>query len=106
MEANDPDIYYQRAQLKYLTNDVASALEDFKRCMSLKPDFLFASIQHAVCLHRMGSFQEAEKIFLDLSSRMPESGEVWNYYGEIQLDAGKFNEGMIQNVSIGTTLAH
>lgn len=91
----DPDFFYHRGQVKFLTNDAQGAVNDYQKAATLAPDFLFAKIQWAVSLYRLGEQGKSEKLFKELAKKYGDSvGDVWNYWGEVLMDMGKVQEAM------------
>ncbi|KAJ3086149.1 TOM (translocase of outer membrane) complex component [Physocladia obscura] len=87
----DPDLYYHRGQVRFLTGDINAAIADYRRSLELDNDFVYAHIQLAVAQYKNGDIGEAEKTFtkaLKLFSSVP---EVFNYYGEVLLDMEKYD---------------
>lgn len=94
INSNDPDLYYHRGQVRFLTNQLEGAVEDYKKSLSLDDKFVYAHIQLGVTLYKMGDIGEATKIFTKASRKFPKSFEVLNYRGEIFLDQGDFAEAL------------
>lgn len=90
----DPDIYYHRGQIYFLTQDYDNALLNYDKSIALDPNFLFAEIQKAVALYRSQRIDEAEQVFVEAEKRFPDSPDVSYYHGEILLDSQKIEESL------------
>ncbi|KAL7009397.1 TOM (translocase of outer membrane) complex component [Cystobasidiomycetes sp. EMM_F5] len=91
----DPDIYYHRGQVYFITGQFGSAIEDYKRSSDLDKTFVFSQIQHAVARYKNDQAEQAlhmfKRIIKDFGSTSP---EVYNYYGELLLDRGEFTSAL------------
>ncbi|AOA61934.1 TOM (translocase of outer membrane) complex component [Komagataella phaffii CBS 7435] len=96
INANDPDIYYQRGQLSYLRGDLANASENFETCKRLNPKNVYAYIQLACISYREGKIEEAVERFVQAKRTFPTSPEVPNYYGEILVDKNDTEDAIKQ----------
>ncbi|ORY47609.1 TPR-like protein [Rhizoclosmatium globosum] len=92
VSSTDPDLYYHRGQVRFLTGDVHAAIGDYKRSLELDNDFVYAHIQLAVAQYKNQDQGQAEKTFLKALKKFADIPEVFNYYGEVLLDMGRFEE--------------
>lgn len=90
--AEDPDIYYHRGQCNFILQDFSSAARDYQKSIDLDPSFVFSHIQLGVAQYKLGSTSASMSTFRRCLSKFPESPDVFNYYGELLLDQGKFEE--------------
>ncbi len=93
LHPNHPDVYYHRGQVRFLIGDFAGASTDYKKSISLDPQCLYAYIQLGVSQYKSGEMERTKKTFDQALKKFPNSHELHNYYGEILLDQGKFDEG-------------
>ncbi|KIJ67166.1 hypothetical protein HYDPIDRAFT_165875 [Hydnomerulius pinastri MD-312] len=54
-DENDPDVYYHRGQVFFITNDFSSAATNYTKSTSLDSTFVFSHIQLAVAQYKMGN---------------------------------------------------
>lgn len=94
LNANDPDIYYHRGQCNFILQEFAAAARDYQKSIDLDPAFVFSHIQLGVAQYKLGSTSASMSTFRRCISRFPDSAEVYNYYGELLLDQGKFEEAI------------
>lgn len=90
----DPDVYYHRGQIYFLVQEYEKALLDYEKSISMDGNFLFALIQKAVVLYRLGRVEESEAEFEKIHKQFPASADPHYYYGEIMLDRQKIEESM------------
>lgn len=83
---NDPDIYYHRGQVSFITGAFSEAIEQYKQSTALDDTFIFSQIQHAVALYKDGRKERAEAKFKKLHRNFSDAPEVYNYHGELFLD--------------------
>ncbi|KAI8809786.1 hypothetical protein BJ742DRAFT_738047 [Cladochytrium replicatum] len=88
----DPDLFYHRGQVRFLTNDLVGAAEDYEKALSLDNTMVYANIQLAVAQYKLGNLGDSDVTFTKALRRFKNSPEVCNYYGEILVDQGKFEE--------------
>lgn len=86
LDPENPDIYYQLAQVSFLQSEWTTAAENYKRSIALDDSFILAHIQLAVTEYRQEKTEAAKKRFVDLIKKYPNDPFVYNYYGEILLD--------------------
>ncbi|KAJ9126444.1 hypothetical protein QFC24_002187 [Naganishia onofrii] len=91
---NDPDIYYHRGQLYFVTNAFDKAIEDYERSTYLDEDFIFSHVQHAVAQYKMGQTRESMAAFRDILRKFRGKSEPLNYYGELLLDQQRFEDAI------------
>ncbi|KAJ3021302.1 UNVERIFIED_CONTAM: TOM (translocase of outer membrane) complex component, partial [Siphonaria sp. JEL0065] len=48
VSSTDPDLYYHRGQVRFLTGDVSAAIIDYQKSLELDSEFVYAHIQLAV----------------------------------------------------------
>lgn len=96
MEQNDqdPDIYYHRAQLHFIHSEFQEAAKDYQKSIDLDPKFIFSHIQLGVTQYKMGSIVSSMATFRRCVKNFEEVPDVYNYYGELLLDQGKFDEAI------------
>ncbi|EEB09773.1 TOM complex subunit Tom70 [Schizosaccharomyces japonicus yFS275] len=94
VSTTDPDLYYHRAQVHFISGDFAKAIKDYRKSNELDDTFIYGYIQLAVAQYKSNEVEEAVKTFEMCKERFPDSGEVYNYYGEILLDQQKFDEAL------------
>lgn len=93
-DANDPDIYYHRAQLHFINNEYAEAAKDYQRSIDLDKDFIFSHIQLGVTQYKMGSIASSMATFRRCMKNFENTPDVYNYYGELLLDQQKHQEAI------------
>jgi len=93
-DANDPDIYYHRAQLHFIKAEFAEAAKDYQKSIDLDRDFIFSHIQLGVTQYKMGSIASSMATFRRCMKNFDKTPDVYNYYGELLLDQGKFQEAI------------
>lgn len=92
--ANDPDIYYHRAQLHFIKGEFAEAAKDYQKSIDLDPEFIFSHIQLGVTQYKMGSIASSMATFRRCMKNFDKVPDVYNYYGELLLDQGKYQEAI------------
>lgn len=60
-------------------------------------NFVYAHIQLGVAQYKLGDVGSAVATFEKATRKFKESGEVYNYHGEILLDTQQFEEGTLEN---------
>ena len=93
-KADDPDIYYHRAQLHFILSDFADAARDYQRSIELDKDFIFSHIQLGVTQYKMGSVASSMATFRRCVKHFDSVPDVHNYYGELLLDQQKYEEAI------------
>lgn len=92
--AEDPDIYYHRAQLHFIKGEFAEAAKDYQKSIDLDSDFIFSHIQLGVTQYKMGSIASSMATFRRCMKNFDQTPDVYNYYGELLLDQNKFQEAI------------
>ena len=94
LNGQDPDIYYHRGQCNFILQEFTAAARDYQKSIDIDPSFAFSHIQLGVAQYKLGSTSASMSTFRRCLQRFPESAEVYNYYGELLLDQGKFEEAI------------
>ncbi|KAK3307985.1 uncharacterized protein B0T15DRAFT_92534 [Chaetomium strumarium] len=92
--AEDPDIYYHRAQLHFIKGEFAEAQKDYQKSIDLDRDFIFSHIQLGVTQYKMGSIASSMATFRRCMKNFDKTPDVYNYYGELLLDQTKYQEAI------------
>ncbi|KAK4556655.1 TOM (translocase of outer membrane) complex component [Recurvomyces mirabilis] len=92
--ANDPDIFYHRAQLHFILSEFSAAATDYQKSIDLDPAFIFSHIQLGVTQYKMGSIASSMATFRRCIKNFGEKSDVYNYYGELLLDQQKYSEAV------------
>ncbi|RYP06952.1 hypothetical protein DL764_002839 [Monosporascus ibericus] len=90
----DPDIYYHRAQLHFIHGEFQDAAKDYQKSIDLDNKFIFSHIQLGVTQYKMGSIASSMATFRRTIKNFEKVPDVYNYYGELLLDQGKFDEAI------------
>ncbi|TRX90284.1 hypothetical protein FHL15_008829 [Xylaria flabelliformis] len=93
---DDPDIYYHRAQLHFIHQEWQNAAKDYQKSIDLDNKFIFSHIQLGVTQYKMGSVASSMATFRRCIKNFSRVPDVYNYYGELLLDQGKFDEAIQQ----------
>jgi import receptor subunit TOM70 len=91
---DDPDVYYHRAQLNFITGEFAEAAKDYQKSIDLDGDFIFSHIQLGVTQYKMGSIASSMATFRRCIKNFSQVPDVYNYYGELLLDQQKYQEAI------------
>ncbi|GAA5942247.1 uncharacterized protein JCM15063_002947 [Sporobolomyces koalae] len=94
IDPKNADVFYHRGQVYFITGDFAKAMAEYKQSTQLDPTFIFSHIQLAVALYKSGETEKALHQFKKLIREHDSSPEVYNYYGELLLDQGKFDDAV------------
>ena len=86
--------YYHRGQVYFITGEFSKAMSEYRQSTTLDPTFIFSQIQLAVAQYKSGETEKAMHMFRKLIRENQASAEVYNYYGELLLDQGKFGEAV------------
>ncbi|KAG2346186.1 ADP/ATP carrier receptor [Suillus weaverae] len=86
----DPDIYYHRGQVLFITNEFKEAADNYTKSSELDDTFVFSHIQLAVALYKMGELARSMATFRRTMTNFPQRSEPQNYYGELLLDQQRF----------------
>ncbi|ROT35527.1 import receptor [Sodiomyces alkalinus F11] len=92
--SEDPDIYYHRAQLHFIKGEFSDAARDYQKSIDLDRDFIFSHIQLGVTQYKMGSIASSMSTFRRCIKNFKEVPDVYNYYGELLLDQGNYQEAV------------
>ncbi|PWW76597.1 mitochondrial precursor protein [Tuber magnatum] len=92
--ADDPDIYYHRAQLHFILSEFAEAAKDYQKSIDLDRSFIFSHIQLGVTQYKMGSIASSMATFRKCIKDFESTPDVYNYYGELLLDQQKYLEAI------------
>ncbi|KAF7329236.1 ADP/ATP carrier receptor [Mycena kentingensis (nom. inval.)] len=92
--ADDPDIYYHRGQVLFIMNEFADAAENYTKSSTLDDGFVFSHIQLAVAQFKLGNLANSMATFRRTLKAFPTRSEPQNYYGELLLDQGRFEEAV------------
>ncbi|KAI1810457.1 mitochondrial precursor protein [Poronia punctata] len=93
---NDPDIYYHRAQLHFIHQEWQNAAKDYQKSIDLDNKFIFSHIQLGVTQYKMGSVASSMATFRRCIKNFSRVPDVYNYYGELLLDQGKYEDAIHQ----------
>jgi import receptor subunit TOM70 len=99
LSRSNPDIYYHRGQVRFLTGDFQGAVDDYTASLeNEKPEetSVYAHIQLGVAKYKLGDVVGSEKKFREAKKLYPDSAEVWHYHGEILMDMQKIEEGFFK----------
>lgn len=88
------DSFYHRGQVYFITQDFDRAIAEYRRSSELEPAFIFSHIQLAVAQYKNKQVDKALHQFKRFTREHPSSPEVFNYYGELLLDQGNFEEAV------------
>ncbi|KAI0433547.1 mitochondrial import receptor subunit tom-70 [Xylaria sp. FL1042] len=94
--ADDPDIYYHRAQLHFIHGEWQNAAKDYQKSIDLDNTFIFSHIQLGVTQYKMGSVASSMATFRRCIKNFSRVPDVYNYYGELLLDQGKYDDAIQQ----------
>ncbi|KAI9319969.1 hypothetical protein BX666DRAFT_1917762 [Dichotomocladium elegans] len=94
INSSDPDVYYHRGQVNYITGNFEAAAKDYTESLKLDDTFVFAHIQLGVVQYKLGSISSAMATFNNTLKKFPQSADVQNYYGELLVDQQKVNEAI------------
>ncbi|KAJ2971508.1 hypothetical protein NUW58_g9399 [Xylaria curta] len=93
---HDPDIYYHRAQLHFIHAEWQQAAKDYQKSIDLDNTFIFSHIQLGVTQYKMGSIASSMATFRRCIKNFSRVPDVYNYYGELLLDQGKYDDAIQQ----------
>jgi import receptor subunit TOM70 len=93
-DENDADIYYHRGQVLFIMNEFAEAAENYTKSTELDGNFVFSQIQLAVAQYKGEMLGKAMATFRATLRNFPNRSEPQNYYGELLLDQGRFEEAV------------
>lgn len=92
--ADDADIYYHRGQVLFIMNEFKDAAENYTRSTLLDDQFVFSHIQLAVAQYKQGNLANSMATFRKTLKAFPNRSEPPNYYGELLLDQGRFQDAI------------
>lgn len=98
VNSENPDLYYHRGQVRFLTGDFQGAIDDYRKsvtCEKAEEASVYVHIQMGVALYKLGDVVGAEKKFREAKKNFAESAEVWNYHGEILMDRQSYIDGTL-----------
>ncbi|KAK0553373.1 TOM (translocase of outer membrane) complex component [Tilletia horrida] len=93
-DGSDPDIYYHRGQVYYIMGDYDAACEDYLKSTSLDDSFIFSQVQYAVAQYKMSNVERSTQSFQKVLRKFSSSSEAYNYYGELLLDQGRYEDAI------------
>ncbi|GJE95961.1 ADP/ATP carrier receptor [Phanerochaete sordida] len=91
---NDPDIFYHRGQVLFIMGKFEEAANDYIKSTELDDNFVFSHIQLAVALYKTQNLSKAMDTFRQTLQKFPQRSEPYNYYGELLLDQGRFQDAV------------
>ncbi|GAA6061923.1 hypothetical protein JCM10212_000548 [Sporobolomyces blumeae] len=94
VDPDNADVYYHRGQVYFITGEFTRAMTEYRKSSSIDPAFIFSHIQLAVAQYKAGETEKAMHQFRKLIKDHDQSPEVYNYYGELLLDQGKFMDAV------------
>jgi len=94
VDPQDPDVYYHRGQVRFLMGDFSDAAADYTKSADLDKKFVYSQVQLGVAQYKLGQIKDSLVTFRKCIKNFKNSAEVYNYYGEILLDQGNFQEAM------------
>jgi mitochondrial import receptor subunit TOM70 len=94
VDPNDPDVYYHRGQVRFLMGDFSDAAADYAHSAELDKKFVYSQVQLGVAQYKLGQIKDSLVTFRKCIKNFKNSAEVYNYYGEILLDQGNFQEAL------------
>lgn len=86
--------YYHRGQVYFITQEFDKAIAEYRRSSEIDPSFIFSHIQLAVAQYKNKQTERAMHQFRRFIKEHPNSPEVFNYYGELLLDQGQYEEAV------------
>ena len=69
----DPDIYYHRGQVYFITGEFDNAIKEYKKSTELDDKFIFSQIQLAVALYKSEQAEKAIHMFKKIIKEFGES---------------------------------
>lgn len=88
----NPVAFFRLAQSQAAMKDIGAALKSLDKALSLRPDFLDASVSKALLLGQSGRGAEGIKIARDIQVKAPRSAAGFLAEAEILASGGKFAE--------------
>ncbi|KAF8870148.1 mitochondrial outer membrane translocase receptor TOM70 [Gymnopilus junonius] len=90
----DPDVWYHRGQVLFIMNEFKDAAANYTASSELDEAFVFSHIQLAVAQYKMGELAKSMATFRKTLRLFPNKSEPSNYYGELLLDQGRFEDAV------------
>ena len=94
VDQSDPDVYYHRGQVRFLMGEFSNAAADYSKSAELDKKFVYSQVQLGVAQYKLGQINDSLVTFRKCIKNFKNSSEVYNYYGEILLDQGNFQEAL------------
>uniref|UniRef100_A0A1B6KVG2 Uncharacterized protein n=2 Tax=Graphocephala atropunctata TaxID=36148 RepID=A0A1B6KVG2_9HEMI len=99
LDPNNPDLYLHRGQVNLLTDNTENSIKDFKKCVSLDPNFAIAVMQGHYAHYRQAVSQNSmsgitkviEKFKRDLR-KFPKCTEAYILLAQILMDQQQFDD--------------
>ncbi|CAL1702609.1 unnamed protein product [Somion occarium] len=91
---DDPDVYYHRGQVYFITNEFEKAAADYTKSTALDENFVFSHIQLAVAQYKAGNIANGMATFRRTLKAFPDRSEPANYYGELLLDQQRYDDAI------------
>lgn len=80
--------------MHFIKGEFAEAQKDYQKSIDLDGDFIFSHIQLGVTQYKMGSIASSMATFRRCMKNFEKTPDVYNYYGELLLDQGKYHEAI------------
>lgn len=80
--------------MHFIKGEFAEAAKDYQKSIDLDPKFIFSHIQLGVTQYKMGSIASSMATFRRCMKNFDKVPDVYNYYGELLLDQGKYQEAI------------
>ncbi|KDR72820.1 hypothetical protein GALMADRAFT_252092 [Galerina marginata CBS 339.88] len=90
----DPDVWYHRGQVLFIMNEFENAATNYTKSSELDANFVFSHIQLAVAQYKLGELAKSMATFRRTLKMFPSRSEPSNYYGELLLDQGRYEEAV------------
>jgi len=74
--------------------DFSDAAADYQKSADLDKKFVYSQVQLGVAQYKLGQVKDSLVTFRKCIKNFKNSAEVFNYYGEILLDQGNFQEAL------------
>ena len=94
VDQSDPDVYYHRGQVRFLMGEFSNAAADYSKSAELDKKFVYSQVQLGVAQYKLGQIKDSLVTFRKCIKNFKNSAEVYNYYGEILLDQGNYQEAL------------
>lgn len=93
-DSQDPDVYYHRGQVRFLMGDFSDAATDYTKSADLDKKFVYSQVQLGVAQYKLGQIKDSLVTFRKCIKNFKNNAEVYNYYGEILLDQGNYQDAL------------